>query len=428
MECRSHRVVVAELDLRREIDWRQRSRQLWLAAGDANTRFFHQVAFGRRRQNFIRRIRIGDQVIIDQTFVGQALTDHFQNFYRRGPPNRWKWTPTTASTLTPTQKTQLSNPFSIDEIKAAVWGLNNEGAPGPDGIPIFFYKNCWDTIAPELMHLMDDLYAGQCQMERFNKVYIVLLPKVPGAELIGDFRPIAPSNSIYLIIAKVLANRIRVVLDRLISPLKSAFIPGRQMIYSIVMAEEIVAAWRRFGTPGFLWKVDFAKANDSIDWRYLWNVLRRQGFPGNWVRWMKLCVTTSSCSVLVNGRPYGGWFQPQRGIRQGCPLAPLLFILAVDTMVFCTTQLCSRGHLSGFQTASIPGGIPLLQYADDTTFFIQGSETAACTLSMMMDVFTDLFGLQLNRAKSTVVGFSLSAEELSRCAEILASPIGTLSL
>ena len=95
-------------------------------------------------------------------------------------------------------------------------------------------------------------------MERLNNVYIVLLPKVPGAELIGGFRPIVLSNSIYLIIAKVLANHFQEVLDRLISPLQSAFIPGRQMIDSIVMAEEIVAAWRRSSTSGFLWKVDFA--------------------------------------------------------------------------------------------------------------------------------------------------------------------------
>ena len=122
---------------------------------------------------------------------------------------------------------------------------------------------------------MGDLYAGQCQMECLNKVYIILLPKIHGAELIGDFCPIVLSNSIYLIIAKALANCLRKVVDDLISPLQSAFIPGRQMIDSIVMAEEIVAAWRRSDTSGFLWKVDFAKAYDSIDWRYLWNVLRR---------------------------------------------------------------------------------------------------------------------------------------------------------
>ena len=143
---------------------------------------------------------------------------------------------------------------------------------------------------------------------------------------------------------------------------------------------------------------------------------------------MKLCVTTSSCLVLINGQTQGGWFQPQRGLRQGCPLAPLLFILAADALAFCTMRLCSHGHLSGFQTAGHPGGIPLLQYADDTTFFIQGSETAARTLSQMMYIFADFSGLQLNRAKSSFVGFGLTSEEIVRCAEILATPIVTLPL
>ena len=210
-------------------------------------------------------------------------------------------------------------------------------------------------LGPEVMRVMGDFHAGRCQLERLNKIYLVLIPKIPRADQISDFHPIALSNSIYLIIAKVLANRLREVMYSLISQLQSAFIPGRQMIDSIVMAEEIVAAWRRSGTAGFLWKVDFAKVYDAIDWRYLWNVLRRRGFSEEWVRWMKLCVTTSSCSILINGRMQGGWFQPQRGIRQGCPLAPLLFNLAADALAFCTTRLCSRGHLSGFQTQGTPG-------------------------------------------------------------------------
>ena len=171
---------------------------------------------------------------------------------------------------------------------------------------MFFYKECWDVLGPEVMRVMRDFHEGRCQMERLNKVFLVLIPKIPRAEQIGDFRPIALSNSIYLIIAKVLANRLREVMDSLISPLQSAFIPGRQMTDNIVMAEEIVAALRRSGTTGFLWKVDFAKAYDSIDWRSLWNVLRRRGFSQKWVRLMKLYVTTSSCSDLINGRTQGG--------------------------------------------------------------------------------------------------------------------------
>ena len=148
--------------------------------------------------------------------------------------------PATLPTINPTQQQLLIRRFSDEEIKAAVWGLNSEGAPGPDEIPVFFYKECWDLVRLELLSVMEDFHAGRCQKENLNKVYLILLPKTVGAESIGDFRPISLSNSIYLIIAKVLANRLREVLDGLISLFQFAFIPGRQMIDSVVLAEEIV--------------------------------------------------------------------------------------------------------------------------------------------------------------------------------------------
>ena len=186
---------------------------------------------------------------------------------------------TGASVLSPDQQQKMIAPFSEDEVKVAIRGLNSEGAPGPDGIPVFFYLECWDVVGAEVMTTIEDFRVGHGNMDRLNKAYIILQPKLEGAELIVDFRPISLSNSIYLIIAKVLANRLRLVLPEIISPYQSAFLPGRKMFDSIVMAEEIVAAWRRDSTPGFLWKVDFSKAYDSIDWRLLWNVLRRRGFP-----------------------------------------------------------------------------------------------------------------------------------------------------
>ena len=197
---------------------------------------------------------------------------------------------------------------------------------------------------------------------------------------------------------------------------------------NIVTAEEIVPAWRRDSTLGFLWKVDFSKAYDSIDWRFLRNVLQRRGFSETWIRWVKQCVTTVSYAILVNEHPQGGWIHPQRDICQGCPLAPLLFILAADALAVCTLQLCSRGHIAGFQSPGIPGGIPLQQYADDTTFFIQGSWAAAHTLSIMMDIFSDFSGLRLNQAKSSFIGFGLSTEEMAGCSRILSTLIEELPI
>ena len=314
-ERKACRDEVAKVDLHIEMDWRQRSRQLWLIAGDANTRFFHQVANGRRRANNIRRLQINDQTYSEGTAIGQALTDHFRDFYRRGPPCRWRWCATGAANLLPTQHQQLTVPFSEEEVKVAIRGLNGEGAPGADGIPVFFYSDCWDTVGPDVMATLEDFQVGRCNLDRLNRAYIALIPKVSGAEHVRDFRPISLSNSIYLIIAKVLANWLQKVLPPLISPLQSAFLPGRKMANSIVLVEEIVATWRRNGTTGFMWKVDFSKAYDTLDWQFLWNVLWRRGFSETWVRWMKQYVTTPTFAILMQGRPQRGWIHLQRRVR-----------------------------------------------------------------------------------------------------------------
>ena len=146
------------------------------------------------------------------------------------------------------------------------------------------------------------------------------------------------------------------------------------------------------------------------------------------MRWVKQCVCTNTFAVLINGRPQGGWIHPQRGIRQGCPLAPLLFILAVDALAVCTERLCARGLLSGAHTAGWPGGVPLLQYADDTIFFVEGSREAAERTSALLEMFTDFSGLSLNRTKSTFIAFGMSSEETSQCARILSTPVSSLPI
>ena len=120
-------------------------------------------------------------------------------------------------------------------------------------------------VGPEVMAIVEEFRGNKCQIESLNRAYIVLISKTTGAKQIGDFKPISLSNSIYLIIAKVLANRLRGTFKSLISPFRSAFILGRHMMDSVVIAQEIVADWRQSGTASFLWKVDFAKANDSLD-------------------------------------------------------------------------------------------------------------------------------------------------------------------
>ena len=142
---------------------------------------------------------------------------------------------------------------------------------------------------------------GNCGMERINKSHLFLIRKHQGADRVEDFCPISLSNSIYLIIAKVLANRLRKVINELVGPVQSAFIPERQLVDSAVVAGKIVATWRQKGTKGFIWKIDFVKAYNSLDWTFLWSYMRRRGLPTEWISWVRRCITSHSFLVLVNG-------------------------------------------------------------------------------------------------------------------------------
>ena len=117
--------------------------------------------------------------------IGQAIADHFREFYRHGPANQRRWRATGASVLVPVQQQDLIASFLEDEVKAAIRGLNLEGAPGPDGIPVFFYLECWDVVGAEVMAMIEDFRVGRCNMDRLNKASIILLPKIEGAEQTG---------------------------------------------------------------------------------------------------------------------------------------------------------------------------------------------------------------------------------------------------
>ncbi|GAU20017.1 hypothetical protein TSUD_273520 [Trifolium subterraneum] len=296
--------------LHASISWQQ-SRLLWLEEGDANSNYFHSVLASRRRRNTISSLQADGVTLEGVDPIHQAVFMHFashfkaRNVVRPGVDNlqfkQQSW-PDSGS---------LTRPFSVEEVKAAVWDCDSFKSPGPDG------------------------------------VNLALIPKVDSPQSLNDFRPISLVGSIYKILAKVLANRLRLVIGSVISESQTAFVKDRQILDGILIANEVVDEARKTKKELILFKVDFEKAYDSVDWDYLDAVMVRMSFPTLWRKWIKECVCTATASVLVNGSPTDT-FPLERGLRQGDPLSPFLFLLAAEGLNVLMKALVENNLFTGY--------------------------------------------------------------------------------
>ncbi|KAK9932560.1 hypothetical protein M0R45_019793 [Rubus argutus] len=328
--------AIGRLWTNEELYWKQRSRVNWLQGGDRNTKFFHLTTLQRRQQNRILKIANEDgNWITGDVQVRSEVDEHFKRLFETSGIRDWGSTlDCVAPVISHDQNVLLTHPFSLEEIKSATQQLGNLNAPGPDGFPGYFYNNYWSIVHGTINSAAESFYRGEFPLNFLNRTNVSLIPKVPNPDRINQFRPISLCNNSYKIFSKVLANRLKSILPNLISEQQNAFVPGGLIQDNLIIAHEAfhylrLKCSKREVEMGI--KIDMNKAYDRVEWDFLEATLHKMGFCQKWISLIMGCVKTVSFSIGINGKQ-GDFFQPTRGLRQGDPLSPYLFLLVSEVL------------------------------------------------------------------------------------------------
>ncbi|KAL2475523.1 Uncharacterized protein Adt_36259 [Abeliophyllum distichum] len=385
-----------------EAFWRQKSGIKWLREGDRNSKFFHAVAKKNRSKNQINQIRDSEgRLIHNEAEIQNSALAYFQSILTKEPTEDGRVLLESIPNIISSEDNRNLNAVpTAEEIKGTVFSLNKDSAAGPDGFSALFYQHCWDIIQHNLCEAIVDFFDGKIIPTGIAATSIILIPKKDKAEEWKDFRPISLCNVVNKIITKLLASRLNTFLPKIISPSQSGFTPGRDIGDNILLAQELVYQLDRKTRGGnVVLKLDMAKAYDRVDWTFLLKVLQSFGFDHDWLDKIERCINNCGFSIVFNGE-LKGFFKSSRGLRQGDPISPSLFIILAESFSRGLDRLFARHSYLDYIYG---GGVPMshLAFADDMIIFTNGQRNSLAKVMEFIKIYSSGSGQNINCSKSS---------------------------
>lgn len=350
--------------------WRQKAGIQWFTEGDRNTKKIHNIVKGRKKRMEINRVQKTDGSWAE----GNEVLEEAVNFYKEQFTESSVEDDTSLNDLIPSLVTEEENDLlnrqpCLEEVKMVVFELNGNSDSGPDGFTGHFYQVCWDIVGKDIFEVVNAFFSGMTLPKSITHTNLVLIPKKEKVVSFFDLRPISLSNFVNKVISRIIHDRLEGILPKFISPNQSGFTKGRSITENILLAQEIVVDIRkRSKTANVVFKLDMAKAYDRVSWSFLMKVLDKMGFNKLVTDKIWRLVANNWYSVLINGQYYG-LFHSTRGVKQGDPLSPSLFIMTVEVLSRALNNLNSLPGFKGFGLPKWSERTTHLAYTDDTIVF-----------------------------------------------------------
>ena len=308
------------------------------------------------------------------------------------------------SIVTPNTNADLMRPFTHDEVKIALFQMHPSKAPSPDGMTALFFQKYWHLVGFDVSHAVLDFLNSGRMLGCINFTHIVLIPKVKNPQYMSQFRPISLCNVIYKIISKVLVNRMKVMLPTVISESQSAFVSGRMITDNVIMGFEMLHYLKnhRVGkNVQMVAKLDMSKAYDKVEWDYLKEILLKLDFHERWVQLVMSCVTSATYSIMINGEPKG-FVKPTRGLRQGDPLSPYLFLICAEGLSALLRKAERDSLIKGIFICRGGPRISHLFFADDSIIFCKATISECSALQDILYLYERASGQMINTRKTAL--------------------------
>uniref|UniRef100_A0A8C5PM05 Reverse transcriptase domain-containing protein n=1 Tax=Leptobrachium leishanense TaxID=445787 RepID=A0A8C5PM05_9ANUR len=385
-----------------------RSRSFFALNENKPGRFLARILRDRRCKSYIPKIRTteGTMVTAPKDISGEFLK-FFSDLYNLEitEPSTTVLasidsylTRTVLQPLSSLDRETLNATITGEEILEAVKTTKSGKSPGPDGLPIEYYKTNAKDLLPTMAKLFDALQEGTLPHPHSLMATISLIPK-PGKDHVNcsNYRPISLLNCDMKLLARVLANRLKRFLPQLIDPDQVGFIPGREARDATIRVINAITYTKHKERSLLLLSTDAEKAFDRVLWPFLFQTLKHYGIGENFLNWIRALYSTPSARVKVNGA-FTAAFQIRNGTRQGCPLSPLLFALSLEPLLSSIRQNASITGVQGHSTMH-----KVSAYADDLMFLLPDPVKSMPAVIGELQEYGSLSGYKINVAKSEVL-------------------------